>query len=299
MLKSQPFFYQAFGLIWAIPFVCPELCSVDCDRVPDISVQIASVPATSTNRILHFSTGQVVVSLPKIGRFSLNQGKQIVIDPVAGITDELRLYLLGSIAALLLMQRGLFLLHASGIATSQGAILFAGHSGAGKSTLAAAFVQHGYDFLADDVVAIKHDREQATVLPSYPSMRLWKRSLHMLDTTAQHLRGGSETQPNKHRISVHHNYIAQPLPVLAIYLLQPVCDDAFWLEPLTDVRKFQLFTNHSWHHHTLHSQQLHLKHFQQAVSILNQTRVVRVYRSNNPNQLEQLVATIEADFHQQ
>lgn len=55
------------------------------------------------------------------------------------------------VIALLLRQRGASLLHASGFATPEGAVLFVGANGTGKSTLALALAPPG-GFLGDDLV---------------------------------------------------------------------------------------------------------------------------------------------------
>lgn len=52
----------------------------------------------------------------------------------------------------LLKRHGLFSVHAAAVASSSGAVLFAGGSGAGKSTLAVALALAGMSYLADDMV---------------------------------------------------------------------------------------------------------------------------------------------------
>jgi hypothetical protein len=62
----------------------------------------------------------------------------------------------------LLERRGLFSLHAGCIAGADGrGVLLAGPSGAGKSTLALALAHAGMRFLADDIVFLARDGDQA------------------------------------------------------------------------------------------------------------------------------------------
>ena len=64
--------------------------------------------------------------------------------------------MLGTALGVLLHQRGLFALHASGVATPSGAWLFTGHSGAGKSTLVAWLHRRfGWPILSDDVTVVE------------------------------------------------------------------------------------------------------------------------------------------------
>jgi hypothetical protein len=55
----------------------------------------------------------------------------------------------------LLRHRGLFHLHAAGLARDGRGVLLAGNTGAGKSTLTVSMVRAGWDFLSDDAVLLR------------------------------------------------------------------------------------------------------------------------------------------------
>jgi ABC-type glutathione transport system ATPase component len=74
-----------------------------------------------------------------VGAFLVRGGREIMIDAVPGVDARtLRLSLLGPALALVLHQRGRFVLHASTVAVAGSAIAFLGEKGWGKSTIAAA-----------------------------------------------------------------------------------------------------------------------------------------------------------------
>jgi hypothetical protein len=86
--------------------------------------------------------------------------------------------LIDHVVPIVLSARGHLLLHASGISTPAGSVLFAGSSGTGKSTL--AFLLSGgrsrrslWRPLADDVVRIEMTDHAALAVPAYPGARLW------------------------------------------------------------------------------------------------------------------------------
>jgi hypothetical protein len=68
----------------------------------------------------------------------------------------------------LLRHRGLFHLHAAGLARDGRGVLLAGNTGAGKSTLTVSLVRAGWDFLSDDAVLLRTSPEgvEALSLPS-------------------------------------------------------------------------------------------------------------------------------------
>lgn len=78
---------------------------------------------------------------------------------------------LGAPFALALAPRGIYLLHASGVAIEGVALALAAPSGGGKSTLAAAAARNGLARLADDQLPVRLGRTPA-VLPRFPQLKL-------------------------------------------------------------------------------------------------------------------------------
>lgn len=159
----ENFLYSAFGLTWQLPFPCPEMGTPKPETAVDVQVSLGSVPevlpqAKDAGPFQQVTPQAVLFSFPRVARFLVQNGAEIVIQPEPDAPEtQLRLFLLGTAAALLLHQRGILPLHASGIRTPQGAVLFTGHSGFGKSTLLATFLERGYAMLTDDVAAISLD----------------------------------------------------------------------------------------------------------------------------------------------
>ena len=90
-------------------------------------------------------------------------------DPAAARSSVERA--LGAPLALALAPRGVYLLHASGLAVAGLALALAAPSGGGKSTLAAAGARRGLDRLADDQLPVRLGRTPA-VLPRFPQLKL-------------------------------------------------------------------------------------------------------------------------------
>jgi hypothetical protein len=80
----------------------------------------------------------------------------------------------------ILAHDGALVLHASGVASSEGAILFVGPSGRGKSTLSASLHQRGLPLIGDDAVVIEEHGGDARCQAVYRSLRLYSDSIETL-----------------------------------------------------------------------------------------------------------------------
>lgn len=155
-----------------------------------------------------------------------------------------------------LAHNGALVLHASGVATGEGALLFVGHSGRGKSTLAASLHQRGLPLIGDDAVLIDGLNDNARCKAVYRSLRLFADSIETLfDPTVDQSDVADYTDKRNIHFPVLETADASH-PVRAIFFISPESDDAsarvnpvspgdacmrlvehnFWLDP-TDMAK--------------------------------------------------------------
>lgn len=294
--------YSAFGLTWRLPFPCPEMGTPRADSAVDVQVSLGQVPealpqARDAGPFQQVTPEAVLFSFPGVASYLVQNGDEIIIQPEPGAPEtRLRLFLLGTAAALLLHQRSILPLHASGIRTPHGAVLFTGHSGFGKSTLLATFLERGYAMLTDDVAAIRLDGNgRPLVAPSYPHFKLWADSAELLHKATENL---ERVRPELEKFAVPAAVALddRPLPLHTVYVLTPTNEPGLRLEPLQDARKFNVFLDHTWQKMALKRMNRHAEHFRQSVAIANQIRLRRVYRPEKPFQPYALADLIEADF---
>ena len=98
---------------------------------------------------------------PEAGRFLIRDGRRVHVAPNRLVSEPLLAeFVAGPVLAVLLEQRGAFVLHASAVAIDDRvAIAFSGLSGAGKSTTAALFAASGFALVADDIVPLRLDHD--------------------------------------------------------------------------------------------------------------------------------------------
>ncbi|NJR75120.1 MAG: hypothetical protein HC773_18735, partial [Scytonema sp. CRU_2_7] len=162
--------YKAYNLCIASELQLPEL--IETEGEPDVIVRFGKVDNATAMR--HDGGQNFLGETPEVAECFIRNGREIIINPVAGVDEALlRTVLLGPILCVLLRQRGLLVLHASCININHKGVAFMGGSGWGKSTLVTAFHTKGYDVLTDDVLPIQIKTGQPVVFPSYPQFKLW------------------------------------------------------------------------------------------------------------------------------
>lgn len=174
--------YQAYNLHIASELPLPKL--IETEGKPDVVIRFSK---TDDNfEVQHDGGKNCRGTIPGIGRFLIQNGREILVSPEAGVEAErLGLILIGPVLSVILRQRGFLVLHASCVRINDVAVAFMGTSGCGKSTLAAAFYTRGYKVLTDDIMPIKITDRAAKAFPSYPYFKLFPESLSTLgkDTT--------------------------------------------------------------------------------------------------------------------
>jgi hypothetical protein len=126
------------------------------------------------DRFFQKTADGVLLSWRNVGQFLVKDGEEIVVQPMAGVDDELiRQVIFGPVLGVLLGLRGLSVFHASAVAFPEGAGIFLAPKGHGKSTLATALHLRGHSFITDDIAALRLDGHKTVVMPGTPQLKLW------------------------------------------------------------------------------------------------------------------------------
>ncbi|RAW19574.1 MULTISPECIES: aldolase [Paenibacillus] len=241
-----PVQYEAYGLRWLSQFPMPELQIVQSGTdsltaYTDVHIEIADLAAQwkewdvgSDNFVSR--NGSLFFRIEDVGLFLMEQGRRIVVSPQTGAdAKKVRLFVLGTCMAVIMMQRGILPLHGSAVVIDGWAYAFVGHSGAGKSTLSAALASRGFPLLTDDVVALTWDAGgRAIVSPGYPQQKLWQPSLDGFGMKEQDY-ATVHAEITKYAIPVQHYFHDQPVPLAAIFELDPKPEEMLKPVQLKDV----------------------------------------------------------------
>jgi hypothetical protein len=300
--------YRAYGLNIESEIQCPELLTAGTEEsakdLPQGNVFICygEVPdqldkATVRGNYFQAKPNHLLFHIEGIASYYILNGERIIIDPDPEASeDHIRLFLLGSSFGALLHQLGLLVIHASAIATDQGAVLFVGESGHGKSTTAIGFCQRGYSLISDDVCTLALDDQLVPVVyPSYPQVNLWETSIQKLGETTTPLR---KIRPDmdKYAIELRETFYPMPSTLFHIYDLHTSENTDLELHPLEGADKFGVMLDNTYRAFFMDGLEMRPKHFELAAEIARKTDVSRLIRPRSQFLLDETLDLLEADF---
>ena len=239
---------------------------------------------------------QMVITVQGVGQYWIQQGQSITVHPYPDTSEDLiQLFLLGPVLGGLLHQRGLLVLHGSGIQVGRTAILFLGPSGAGKSTLAAGLVKQGYPLVADDLAVIHVDTTGMRIYPGLPRIKLWQDSCLQLDYIPAELTP-VQPQADKFVIPSSVSTEAESLSIGRIYSLEPEDQAEVAIIPLHGSSRVMTLVENTYRRQYLKGIGFATDHFMLCLQVAKYTSIHRVLRPQSGFQLSSLIASIQRDL---
>jgi hypothetical protein len=298
--RADPqYWFRAYQLTFAASIPIPEMISIDADQdreyTPDVVIAEGDFPdvlpdALASSAVHEVNAESLLLRVAGVGRYLVREGREILIDPdPAATAHDVRVYLLGTCLGVLLHQRGLLILHASGVVTDRGAVVFAGASGAGKSTLLAELLRRGNKMIVDDVCAIRFDDgSYPIVIPAYPRTRLWADAAARFDVDTANLPRTRSSWDKFERQLPDQFWDHEARLTHVFHLADPHDGDEFLLEPLPPFEAFTTLVEHTYRGILLDGLDLRASHFELASRAASSVKVIRVRRPAGSYRLEEL-----------
>lgn len=281
--------YRIYGLCLESSLTLPVPQCAPQQSHPDIHIvedSIAEWPAqTAATAICFRCQGeQVQVTLPGIAHLLIRHGNEIIFSPIdIARQDAILLYIINHALAILMLQRGLLVLHAGAFVRKNRAIAIAGPTGQGKSTLLARLWQQGHAVLADEHVAIQLDNDRATVLPGLPMLQLWEPALQALGITHRHA-GAVRQGLHKYWLPTDNTPVISPVPLAHLQALQWSKDQTQHRLPVSGADKLPLLVEQVYQWPYING--MALQH-RVAAQCLQLARMIDVERLLQPRALTQ------------
>lgn len=292
--------YSAFQLNIASEIMLPaflptaSIAPIDCIiRVDEVSPKGLQNPIKK-GVSYQASPGLFWLSVPKIGRFLVENGQFITIEP-DNQSDEasIRLFTMGPCLSALLLQQRKFVLHGEAMVTNEKAYAIIGHHGVGKSVLAQALLHQGHQLLSTEFCAIN---SLGQVLPGYPQIQLWSDAIKLLSlkNPEQRIRPALE----KWYVSAEHAFNSNAYPLQKVYVLDTYNKAKLKLQTLQGVAKFNSLRAHGVHQpavaHFLDIRQ----HQLQTATLVNQLHMKKIIRPDRKNTVQSLVEMLLRDLEE-
>lgn len=286
------FSYYAYGLGIHSTLPLPEFLAAPVRRDVSVRVQRNGRPAlgaSSHQWRFRVTLEETILPFKDVGVFTVRGGREIHVMPAPSADDDLiRLYIVGTIMAALLYQRGFFVLHASTVEVEGGVIAFLGASGWGKSSIAAALYTRGHGIVADDVTAVDLNSATASVIPALPQLKLSGEVASCLGYDGESLYRLHPLEV-KYGFRITDRFAQSPLPLRCIYVLAK--DTAHAIEPIRPSEAMVELVRHSYPTRLL--QPGGPTHFRQCARLVKDIPIYRLKRSNSIAALPDLAQLVE------
>lgn len=297
--------YFAYGLNIESELALPEL-DVGGTAAPDVVICLGRVgrmplELDAQGDGIWADADEACRFMHGVGACRVRHGREIIVEPVAGADERVvRLSILGPALALLLHQRGHYILHASAVQSTEGALAFAGGSGWGKSTLAATLDARGYALLADDLTALSVSNGRCMAFPGFPQLKLWPEAVAWLGEVPESL---PKLHPEfeKRTCRATQAFSHRALPLRRIYLLAE--GPRLGIERLKPHEALIALMPH-WYglrfgDRLLRAGDAAAQHFRQCATLANCVSVRRLTRPRQLEALADVACLVEADLAQE
>lgn len=279
--------YEAFGLQIQSDFLMPELPLHKNQEQAEIIIRNADLSglweeAAKPRQLLYVRENMVLFQVPGTATFCVQSGDTVLVSPLEGMDeDKVRLYLLGTCMAIILIQRKILPLHGSAIKIGKKAYAIVGESGAGKSTLASALIHKGFQLVSDDLIAVSFDEHQRPIVtPSFPQQKLWEESIQQLDMKVMNYRPLFERE-NKYAIPVNEHFYREPLPFGGVFELVKSNEEGIELQKLQGLKGIQTLHRQTFRNFLIPLLGLQEWHFESSVQFLKDIEVYQLRRPSN------------------
>ena len=223
-----------------------------------------------------------------VGTFLIYEGKRVVVIPEPKVTiEQVRIYLVGTVMAMILYQRGFLILHGSGVVVNGKAIAFVGRSGWGKSSIAAALNHRGYGLVSDDVFPLDLNSETPVVYPGFSQYKISEETAAVLGHDSNSLL--NRDVENRGYLKCQ-NFATDALPLDRIYLLTKASDN----NAIESIEPIDIMTELLCHSvPTIWGMKQPPEHFFQCSKLVQNVAIYRLQRSDDLKSLPRLAQLVE------
>lgn len=295
--------YWGFGLKIASEIALPELMEAEFEKA-DVTISVGAVPLKLEGENIikrnfsALSETEYTLEVATVCKYYAGFGKVIIIEPFAGADEHsIRLFMLGTVMAAIIYQRGKIPLHASAIVKDGKLTLFTGNSGAGKSTTLAYLSTKGYEVFTDDicVVEMDSDNKQVCGTASYPLIKLWEDSLQKIQHNSFDREFRVRPQLPKYGQFFHEVFRKATLPIEKVFILNIHNEStAIRHKKLDSLMAFKQLERQAYRYRFVMNGQLRSTHFGLITELCATVPVIETSRPSSGSGLAEFADMVES-----
>ena len=154
------YYYRVYGLNIESTIEIPEFEVIDdyCNIDAKLSFGIVNediIEKITQGYVANYEKKDMWFYVENVAIFHIYNGNTVIVEPMGDKNNKMiKLYIMGSVMGMILLQKNRVAIHGGGIVVDGKGCIFTGQKGAGKSTITTALRKKGYKFIADDVCSI-------------------------------------------------------------------------------------------------------------------------------------------------
>lgn len=291
------FNYRIYGLLVKSDTKFPEVEEWNAEENSDVRIHKADLntihkeiieyqdnsamkkePGETAWLVYKYSRETSIVCFPGKGIFQIINGRTIeYMNEISTNSTEFRQLVLCMCFGILLIQREQIVIHGSGMTKGGTAFIISGESGVGKSTLTNALLGQGYEFMADDAVALTVT-DKIYACGAYPQRKLCENIIEYDGYDKEKLRYIPDGGKIKYGVDMKESYRADKEELRVLLVLSVADIDTVLIEEIQGNEKLKYIINNLYKRETYKKIGFTTCIFEQCVKIADNISVYEIKR---------------------
>lgn len=298
------YYYRVYGLNIESSIMIPELDVIDnsCDVHVKLSYGVVNEEIKElrkTGRVANYEKLDMWFDIKNVAIYHIYNGDTVVIEPYEKASFKtIKLYILGSVLGLTLLQRNMVAIHGGGIVINGKGCIFTGEKGAGKSTISTALRQKGYKFISDDVCSINIGKTK-TINHGFAYQKLCEDAMVKLGYDIdQYEQFRGDLNVNKYLVPAFDEFTKEEAPLEAIFELTVGDVDKVEIEEIIGVQKMNKILQNIFRVEMLiYCGGINNIYFKKCLEIAKSTKLYKITRPKDVFSVDEQISLIEEKMY--